>query len=33
LVEFEQVQVWPKYPGPVRDKLCVDIYEHWLEPA
>jgi len=33
LVEFEQVQVWPNYPGPVRDKLCVDIYEHWLEPA
>ena len=20
-------------PGPVSDKLLVDVYEHWLEPA
>jgi nitrile hydratase subunit beta len=32
LVGFEQSQVWRKY-GAARDKLFVDIYEHWLEPA
>lgn len=32
-VEFDQVQVWDRYGGPVGDKLLVDIYEHWLEPA
>jgi nitrile hydratase beta subunit-like protein len=32
LVGFEQSQVWQKY-GAARDKLFVDIYEHWLEPA
>jgi hypothetical protein len=33
LVEFDQVKVWEKYQGSASDKLCVDIYEHWLEPA
>lgn len=32
-VEFDQAQVWEKYRGPARDKLCIDIYEHWLGPA
>lgn len=32
-VEFDQPQVWEKYGGPSGDKLVVDIYQHWLEPA
>ena len=32
LVGFEQSQVWEQY-GLARDKLFVDIYEHWLEPT
>ena len=33
LVEFDQREVWEKYGGLPKDKLCVDIYQHWLEPA
>ena len=33
LVRFAQPHVWPKYPGPPRDQLLMDIFEHWLEPA
>ena len=32
-VEFAQAQVWPAYRGPAADKILVDIYQHWLEPA
>ncbi len=32
-VEFDQAQVWPEYRGPASDKILVDIYQHWLEPA
>ncbi|HWO41876.1 MAG TPA: SH3-like domain-containing protein [Candidatus Eisenbacteria bacterium] len=32
LVAFEQPEVWGAY-GARRDKLLVDIYEHWLDPA
>ena len=32
-VEFEQGRVWADYRGPARDKIVVDIYQHWLEPA
>ena len=32
-VEFAQNQVWDRYQGPKGDKLLVDIYEHWLDPA
>ena len=32
-VEFDQVAVWGRYLGSSGDKVCVDIYEHWLEPA
>lgn len=32
-VEFDQAEVWPDYPGPTTDRVCVDIYDHWLEPA
>lgn len=32
-VEFEQADLWETYSGPERDRLVVDIFEHWLEPA
>ena len=32
LVGFEQSQVWSKYEA-AKDKLFIDIYEHWLDPA
>ncbi len=32
-VEFPQAEVWPDYSGPETDKIYVDIYQHWLEPA
>jgi nitrile hydratase len=30
LVGFNQSQVWAKYAA-AKDKLFIDIYEHWLE--
>jgi len=30
-VEFDQKQVWENYQGSEKDKLLVDIYDHWLE--
>ena len=32
-VEFLQADVWETYHGAVTDKLLIDIYEGWLEPA
>ena len=33
-VGFNQSDVWgSRYHGAPGDKLFVDIYEHWLEPA
>ena len=32
-VEFPQAAVWDGYTGPGMDKVLVDIYEHWLDPA
>ena len=32
-VEFRQTDLWPRYSGPAADKLLIDIYEHWLDPA
>lgn len=32
-VEFDQTDLWGSYAGPDRDRLVVDIFEHWLEPA
>src|SRR5690242_16726171 len=32
-VGFDQADVWQQYAGATRDKLYLDIYEHWLEPA
>ena len=33
LVCLEQAHVWGHYTASAPDKLCIDIYEHWLEPA
>ena len=32
-VRFAQKEVWPRYTGPDRDLIEMEIYEHWLEPA
>ena len=32
-VRFDQADVWPDYRGNPRDKVEVEIFEHWLEPA
>jgi nitrile hydratase len=32
-VEFDQSDIWENYTGPYRDKICVDVYDNWLEPA
>ena len=32
-VEFDQTIVWDGYTGTSNDKLLIDIYQHWLEPA
>ena len=32
-VEFAQKDLWDNYRGPETDKLLIDIYQHWLEPA
>ena len=32
-VRFAQQHVWPDYPGPERDVIEMEIFEHWLEPA
>ena len=33
LVGFAQRDVWPGYRGRERDRVLVDVYEHWLEEA
>lgn len=33
LVAFDQQEVWSSYKPPAKDKVLVDIYEHWLEPV
>ncbi len=33
LVGFDQEHIWQQYEVPLQDKLFIDIYEHWLEPA
>ena len=32
-VSFAQRDVWPPYRGGARDRICVDVFEHWLEEA
>ncbi len=33
LVGFDQNKVWDSYEAPPQDRVYVDIFEHWLEPA
>lgn len=32
-VGFHQRDVWDRYDAAAHDKIFVDIFEHWLEPA
>lgn len=32
-VRISQDQLWRDYAGTNRDKLEIEIFEHWLEPA
>jgi nitrile hydratase len=32
-VRFPQKEVWPRYEGPERDVIEMEIFEHWLEPG
>jgi nitrile hydratase len=32
-VVFRQHDVWPDYAGSRDDRLFIEVYEHWLEPA
>ena len=33
LVAFAQRDVWPDYRGHAGDRLCADVFEHWLVEA
>jgi len=33
LVRLDQPHIWEHYTVSPHDKLFIDIYEHWLEPA
>jgi nitrile hydratase len=33
LVGFDQRDVWPGYSGRSRDRIYLDLFEHWLEAA
>ncbi len=32
-VRFQQTAIWPDYAGARHDTICLDLYQHWLEPA
>jgi nitrile hydratase len=32
-VRIPQISLWDSYDGTDRDKLELEIFEHWLEPA
>jgi len=32
-VRIPQQELWDPYVGTDRDKLEIEIFEHWLEPA
>lgn len=32
-VAFLQHALWPEYLGSRSDRLCIEIYDHWLERA
>lgn len=31
-VSFDQARLWPGDDVPPRDKLVIEVYDHWLEP-
>jgi len=33
LVSVPQHELWSAYRGPAADRLCIDVFEHWLEAA
>jgi nitrile hydratase subunit beta len=33
LVSLDQAQIWESYTASAKDRLFIDIYEHWLEPV
>jgi len=33
LIRLDQEHLWDNYMASPQDKLFIDIYEHWLEPA
>jgi len=32
-VQIPQMELWDAYDGTEHDKLEIEIFEHWLEPA
>lgn len=32
-VGFRQADLWPDYNGSPRDRLELELYEHWIAPA
>lgn len=32
-VRFAMRELWPEYAGPPEDKVEIEIFEHWIEPA
>ena len=32
-VRLRQAELWPDYAGVADDRLDIEIFEHWLEPA
>lgn len=32
-VRFDQTHIWSDYAGNANDKVDIEIFEHWLEPA
>ena len=33
LVSLDQAEIWKTYADSPRDRLFIDIYEHWLDPV
>lgn len=32
-VSISQIDLWPAYSGTNIDRLDIEVFEHWLEPA
>lgn len=32
-VSFVQAELWPEEQHPPQDRLVLELYDHWLEPA